>query len=113
MATYSSHIIYLNDLAHIVNPSDPNNPDQQGNRYRILAEGDSWFTLGGLPIDNVLKNLKFDKQNIILSLAQPGDTLKNMTDICNNPNWQKMTSKQFGYGWNALLISAGGNDVID
>ena len=113
MPTFPSHIIYLNDLKPIPNPGDPNNPDNQLFRYKLLAEGDSWFTVGGLPIDNVIKNLKFDKQNIILSLAKPGDTLKRMTDICNNPTWQKMTSKKFGYDWNGLLISAGGNDLIE
>lgn len=113
MATYGAHILYLNDIAHIPNPSHPNNPDRPGVRYKILAEGDSWFTVGGLPIDNVLKNLEFDDENAIVSLAKPGDTLKNMMDICNNKNWQKLTSKQFGYKWNALLFSAGGNDVID
>ena len=94
MPTFSSHIIYLNDLKPIPNPSNPNDPDNKLYRYKLLAEGDSWFTVGGLPIDNVLKNLTFYKQNIILSLAKPGDTLKKMTDICNNPTWQKMTSKQ-------------------
>ena len=48
------------------------------------------------------------KSHVIL--AKPGDTLKKMTDICNNPTWQKLTSKKFGYDWNGLLISAGGND---
>ncbi len=112
MSTHSSNVIYLNDLRHIVSSSDRNNPDNPRNRYRILAEGDSWFTLGGSPPENVLQNLKFEKQNIILSLAEPGDKLINITDICNNPNWEKLTSKKFGYRWNALLISAGGNDVI-
>ena len=113
MTTLKSHVIYLNDLKPIPNPSNPNDPDNKLYRYKLLAEGDSWFTVGGLPIDNVLKNLTFDKQNIILSLAKPGDTLKKMTDICNNPTWQKMTSKKFGYDWNGLLISAGGNDLIE
>ena len=27
---------------------------------RILAEGDSWFTLGGIPTSNLLFNLKFN-----------------------------------------------------
>lgn len=61
MAKYSPRIIYPNDLNHLLSKSDPNHPENPIYDYRLLAEGDSWFTVGGLPIDNVLKNLKFDK----------------------------------------------------
>jgi hypothetical protein len=47
-------------------------------------------------------------------LAQPGDTIRRMSDISRNTDLDNWLSMSFGaYNWHALLISGGGNDVID
>lgn len=89
------------------------NPDHPQYRWRILAEGDSWFTLGGEPPWNLVHSIDFPDQNIVVNLAKPGDTIKSMSDICNNPELWRALSKRFGYAWHAILLSGGGNDLID
>ena len=45
---------------------------------RLLAEGDSWFTIGSLNLlqtSNLLKELEFKTSTAIVSCAYPGDTL--------------------------------------
>lgn len=93
-------------------PNDPANPGKY--RYKILAEGDSWFTLGGVPQWNLLRSfdaLPFD--HVIVTLADPGDRIRDMAKIAKNGNLKKALSERFGYEWNVILLSGGGNDLID
>jgi hypothetical protein len=80
--------------------------------WRILAEGDSWFSFGSWKLQSLLRHLKFDQDTIIVSLAEPGDTIVRMADICHNPALEQQLGAD-GYPWQALLLSGGGNDVID
>ena len=58
-------------------PGKDTNPDDAFWQTRILAEGDSWFTLGGLPEQcNLLQSLTLPNRTIIVSLAKPGDTIR-------------------------------------
>ncbi len=81
--------------------------------YILLAEGDSWFTLGGIPTSNLLFSLRFDWPALIVNCALPGDTLKHMSQIANNRALRQALSEHNGYPWNAILLSGGGNDLID
>jgi lysophospholipase L1-like esterase len=92
---------------------DASNPDDAMYQYRLLAEGDSWFTLGGLPTSNLLFSMKFDAGVIIVTCGSPGDTIRNMGQIASNANLGKAMSKRYGYRWDAILLSGGGNDLID
>lgn len=89
------------------------NPDHSFYRHKVLAEGDSWFTIGGVPMWNLLYSMEFPGTNVIVTLAKPGDTLKSMADICNNSDLRFAMDKLHGYKWDAILLSAGGNDLID
>lgn len=88
-------------------------PDDIQFKYRILAEGDSWFSLRGIPTSNLLVTLDLPGQAIIVSYAQPGDTIRMMGDMVKNEGVKRMTGKKFGYDWHAILLSGGGNDLID
>ena len=88
-------------------------PDSGEFRYRILAEGDSWFTLGGLPTSNLLFTLRVPDTAIIVNCAMPGDTIRHMAEIASNRELQAACSGRFGYSWDAILLSGGGNDLID
>jgi lysophospholipase L1-like esterase len=88
------------------------NPAEYPLRY--LAEGDSWFSFGSMKLESMLTQLHLSRSTALVSLAQPGDTIRRMSDISRNVHLDNWLSNRFGaYSWNALLISGGGNDVID
>ena len=91
-------------------------PDLSGSRV-FLAEGDSWFTLGaltGLPPSNLLYELDFAKATTIVSCAYPGNTLQQMSDGIDDPYFDRLLRQEpWQRWWYALLVSAGGNDLID
>jgi hypothetical protein len=87
---------------------------------RFLAEGDSWFTLGTLNLlqgTNVLLELTFKQKNAIMSWAYPGDTLQRMVDGIDDPDFDRALWNRgggnFASFWEAILLSAGGNDLIE
>lgn len=82
--------------------------------HRILAEGDSWFSVGAIPASNLLYELRFAKPTILLSLANPGDTIRNMSDIAGNDALRRLlVDRKMRTAWSAILLSGGGNDLID
>lgn len=99
------------------------NPPQPGDlaiaARRFLAEGDSWFTLGTLNLaqgTNVLLELDFAESNAIVSWAYPGDTLQRMVDGIHDPDFDRALwnreGRNFASFWEAIILSAGGNDLI-
>lgn len=92
-------------------------PDLASAGYRLLAEGDSWFTIGGINLakaSNVLRELKVTQRTAIVNCAYPGDTLQHMVDWYKDPYFDRLLcQKKFARYWEGILISAGGNDMID
>lgn len=84
---------------------------------RLLAEGDSWFTIGTLNLpesSNVLFKLRFDRAVAVVTCAYPGDTLQHMSDTTSDAFFDRLLRvPNFASFWEAILISAGGNDMID
>jgi len=92
--------------------------DPEFNDQRILAEGDSWFTIGGQSLrypwfSNVLFSLRFSRATLILNLAQPGDTIKHISAMPRDYSFKYAIEQHDSYPWDAILLSAGGNDLID
>lgn len=85
----------------------PSFPDQ-----KFLAEGDSWFTISGIPAFNLLFELRFQKHTLIVNCGFPGDTIKKMSTISRNRNLREAMTTP-GYSWDAILLSGGGNDFFD
>lgn len=89
-------------------------PDDPNFGKRILCEGDSWFSLGAIPSSNLLEPLRFQQATLLVNLAKPGDTLKNISQISRNPRLKELIhDRNFATKWDAIFISAGGNDLID
>lgn len=92
-----------------------NNPLDKRYKRRILAEGDSWFSMGGYPKrENVLLEFSFPDRTIIVNIAEPGDTIVRMSDPKRAKLFQRYVAKKAtAYEWHCILLSGGGNDLID
>lgn len=74
---------------------------------RYLAEGDSWFSIGGLT-GNLLMALD-DDNTLIVNCASPGDTLPEM----GRGAFARVLATTHGVPpWDAVLLSGGGNDLL-
>ncbi len=84
---------------------------------RWLAEGDSWFTVGTLNLPdatNLLQELEVSTATVIVHCAYPGDTLRRMVDGVNDPLFDRLLWRpRFASYWEAIVLSAGGNDLIE
>jgi hypothetical protein len=95
-------------------PGMPTGPDDPAFAKRILCEGDSWFSIGAIPSSNILFPLQFRQATLLYNLAQPGDTIRRMSDISKNPDlFQYIAKQNFLTKWDAIFLSGGGNDLID
>ena len=89
-------------------------PDDPDYAWRILAEGDSWFTIGAIPSSNLLYELRLKKRTVVLNLGYPGDTIANVSQLSANTEFtRRLVHPNWASDWNALLLSGGGNDLID
>lgn len=82
--------------------------------WRLLAEGDSWFSITtvGRYSSNLLAELRLPRSSAIINCAAPGATLQRMVDRREDPwCWQLLHGRKARY-WDAILFSAGGNDLI-
>lgn len=83
-----------------------------------LAEGDSWFSLSDILSPSFLyrfgNNVPLKQSTLIVNCSYPGDTLARMVDWSKNRNFPNLLArKKFGWKWDGILLSGGGNDIID
>lgn len=89
-------------------------PDDPFYDWRLLAEGDSWFTIGAIPSSNLLFELRMKKRTVVLNLGYPGDTIANVSQLSSNTEFtRRLVHPNWASDWTALLLSGGGNDLID
>jgi hypothetical protein len=104
-------VVNPRDLGHGetgVHAGDPDYP------WHFLAEGDSWFTIAAIPSSNLLFELRVGRWAQVLNLAYPGDTLRRVGDLVANTDLdQQLAQRNFNTAWDLLLLSVGGNDVIE
>lgn len=79
-----------------------------------LAEGDSWFSLSDIFSPSFLYRFGHSvplKQNtLIVNCSYPGDTLARMVTRRNSNIFHKLLAE---WEWDGILLSAGGNDIIE
>lgn len=84
---------------------------------KLLAEGDSWYTIGTVEIiaaSNLLHKLEMQKSTAIINCAYPGETLKRMVNWKRDKHFSRLLSTHgWQQPWHGILLSAGGNDLID
>ena len=82
----------------------------------LLAQGDSWFSIGSMPpglTSNLLAQMKLTRSAAVVNCARPGLKLAHMTDTSTQQSFRKLLAGRFAVKWDALLFSGGGNDLID
>jgi lysophospholipase L1-like esterase len=107
-----TRVVRLGDVAS----GDPSmNPDDVRYKLRFLGEGDSWFSINAFPwAANVLEQLQFSRPSIVLTLAEPGDTIRRMATLSKNRLLTMyLAHRNFASKWDAVFFSGGGNDLID
>ena len=83
---------------------------------RCLAQGDSWFSIGALPptrTTRVVAELRLERSTVVVNCAKPGAVLQRMTNTSKEVQFLKLLRGKMALKWDALLISGGGNDLID
>lgn len=86
-----------------------------GPQWRLLAEGDSWFSIGDLnPRKNgtLLSALALSQRAAAVNCAQPGDELRLMVKM-RDPFFVRLIAGKDSWRWEAIVLSAGGNDLIE
>lgn len=101
----------------ILHPGDGGGPDLSGFRHGFLAQGDSWFSIGAMPpfqTTNLLFELALKDNAFAVNCANPGDHLRHMIDARRDPEFQRLLlGRMAPRRWDAILLSAGGDDMID
>ena len=100
----------------ILSPADGVDPALNQFKYRFLAQGDSWFSIGTanqFKNANLVEKLTFPKSCCAVNCARPGVTLKRMGDNMQEPNFVNLLCGVKREPWHGILLSAGGNDMID
>ncbi len=86
-------------------------------KYRLLAEGDSWMerssaTTVSLP-DHLARAMSAGGDDVlIINLARFGDTMRRIGE-CVAGDFGLWVDTAFNWKFDAVLLSAGGNDFID
>lgn len=83
---------------------------------KCLAQGDSWFSIGAFPpgaTSNVLAELRLARATAVVNCARPGQVLQHMNDTSSESWFVSLLAGHVAMRWDAILISGGGNDLID
>lgn len=83
---------------------------------RCLAQGDSWFSIGSIPpgaTSNILAQLELTRAVAVVNCARPGKLLDHMASTTADPIFMRLFTGKLAVTWDAILISGGGNDLID
>jgi lysophospholipase L1-like esterase len=81
-----------------------------------LAQGDSWFSMGAIPptrTTRVLAELRLLRSTVIVNCAYPGALLHRMTNTLRQQNFLNLLGGRRAQRFDAILLSGGGNDLID
>jgi hypothetical protein len=84
---------------------------------RALAQGDSWFSIGAIPpgrTTNLLLEMRGARRMVIVQCAVPGEVLSRFTDTSRAQGFLDLLARPpYRNRWDAILVSGGGNDLID
>lgn len=84
-------------------------------RWRLLAQGDSWFSAAAAKLGahaNLLQELVFRQRALAINCAGQSDALSHMVDLEAAPDFVRLLTQPDAPVWDGLLLSVGGNDLI-
>ncbi len=90
-------------------------PDLQRYRWRLLAQGDSWFSTAAAKLDahaNLLQELMFKQPAMVVNCAGQSEALAHMVDLEAAPDFVRLLCDAAAPVWDGILLSVGGNDLI-
>lgn len=85
-------------------------------RWRLLAQGDSWFSTAMAKLNahaNLLQELVFAQPAAAVNCAGQSDALAHMVDLESAPDFVRLLCGDGAPVWDGVLLSVGGNDLID
>lgn len=109
----SSLVIYSNEFDGQLN----NGLAPEKFKYRFLVEGDSWMDRSAMFHTSLLQQLahEYDLRHesaLFINLAIFGDTMRKIGEQAGR-EFAKWLNTDFNWRFDAILLSAGGNDFID
>lgn len=90
-------------------------PDLAAYRWRLLAQGDSWFSTAAAQLNahaNLLQELVFKQPVCAVNCAGSGTALAHLVDLEAAPDFVRLLSGAEAPVWDGVLLSVGGNDLI-
>lgn len=93
-------------------------PDLAIYRWRLLAQGDSWFSSAPTQIKahaNLLQEMVFKQASCAVSCAGVSEGLSHLVDLIDSaaaPDFVRLLCGPDAPLWDGLLLSVGGNDLI-
>jgi hypothetical protein len=90
-------------------------PDLGSFRWKLLAQGDSWFSNARAKLNahaNLLQELVFKANAVAVNCAGTGNALSHMVDLESSPDFVRLLSGPDAPTWDGILLSVGGNDLI-
>lgn len=90
-------------------------PDLGAYRWRLLAQGDSWFSNATAKLNahaNLLQELVFKQQVCAINCAGAGEALSHMVDLESAQDFVGLLTNADSPVWDGVLLSVGGNDLI-
>jgi hypothetical protein len=87
--------------------------DPEAFRWRLLAQGDSWFATGTeRSHGSLLPELVFEAPAAAVNCAVGGEALRHMVDLESAPDFVRLLIGPGAPVWDGILLSCGGNDLI-
>jgi hypothetical protein len=108
--------ITLFQPSQVLHPGEAGPVDFAPFALRFLAQGDSWFSFGALlpsATGNLLSPLQLAASCCAVNCAVPGQELVHMVDARRDPSFIALLIGRLAMPWNGILLSGGGNDLID
>ncbi len=90
-------------------------PDLHGFHWRLLAQGDSWFSTAQAKLSahaNLLQELVLSKTTAAVNCAGQQESLAHLVELASVPEFVDLLTGPNAPVWDGILLSVGGNDLI-